>query len=97
MQAISAPRVAGVEHPFGQTVGDPGDTAIQMAVVRATLDALGSIKEPGSVVHLPFEWAGDPKQIEHDMEPPPIAKYLVRHPLQVRNLIKRQVPEKYKV
>ena len=89
--------MAGIEHPFGQTVGDPGEVETQMAVLRATLDALGSIKEPGGVVHLPFEWAGDSKQIEHDMEPPPIAKHLMRHPLQVRNLIKRQVPEKYQV
>ena len=97
VQAVSAPRVAGIEHPFGQTVGDPGDVETQMAVVRATLQALESISEPGGVVHLPFEWAGDPKQIKHDMEPPPIAKYLMRHPWHVRNLIKRQVPQKFQL
>ena len=59
--------------------------------------ALESIREPGGRVDLPFEWAGDPKEIEHNIEPPPIAKYLMRHPLQVRNLIKRQVPEKFLV
>ena len=29
------------------------------------------------------------------MVPPPIAKLLMRHPLQARNLLKRQVPEKF--
>lgn len=96
-RATSVPRVAGIEHPFGQTVGDPGDVETQFAVVSATLATLVSISEPGGVMHLPFEWGGDPKQIKHDIEPPPIAKFLMRHPLQVRNLIKRQVPEKFQV
>ena len=91
------PRLAGIEHPFGQTVGDPGDVETQTAVLWGALAALESIQAPGGRVDLPFEWLGDHKAIEHDMEPPPIAKYLMRHPLQVRNLIKRQVPEKFLV
>ena len=97
MAAVSAPRVAGIEHPFGQTVGDPDDGERQMAVLRAALAALQAIEEPGQVVHLPFEWAGNPKEIKHNMAPPPIADYLVRHPWHVRNLLKREVPEKFRV
>jgi hypothetical protein len=89
--------VAGIERPFGQTVGDPGDTDTQKVVLRATLTALETITESGGVVHLPFKWPGNPKDIEKNMQPPPIARYLMRHPLQVRNLLKRQVPEKFKV
>jgi hypothetical protein len=89
--------VAGIEHPFGQTVGDSFDTETQLAVLRATLDVLHTIETPGDVIYLPFEWAGNPKSIEHNMEPPPIAKHLMKHPLQVRNLLKRQVPEKFLV
>jgi hypothetical protein len=95
--SVSTPRVVGIEHPFGQVVGNPGDWESQMAVLRATLDALQTIQEPGGVVHLPFEWDGNPKEIEHHLEPPPIATYLVKHPLQVRNLLKREVPEKFLV
>ena len=95
--SVSALRVAGIGHPFGQTVGDPGDVEIQTRVLRATLDALRAIQNPGEVVHLPFEWQGDPEAIEHNMEPPPIATYLKKHPLQVRNLIKRDIPEKFRV
>ena len=68
-----------------------------MAVLNAMLDALQSIDTPGEVVHLPFEWDGNPKGIKHDMEPPPIASYLMKHPFQVRNLLKREVPEKFLV
>jgi hypothetical protein len=89
--------VAGIEHPFGQLVGNPGDRESQMGVLKATLDALQLIETPGQVVHLPFEWDGNPKEIEHDMKPPPIATYLTKHPLQVRNLLKREVPEKFLV
>jgi len=95
--SVSAPRVAGIEHPFGQTVGGPGDSATQLAVLRSTLFALQTIEVPGDVLHLPFEWRGDPKTIEHSMEHPPIATYLMKHPLQIRNLLKRQVPEKFLV
>jgi D-proline reductase (dithiol) PrdB len=94
--AVSAPRVAGIEHPFGQTVGSPGDAETQTAVLRATLDVLKTIETPGEVVYLPFEWAGNPKEINHP-EPPPIANYLVRHPWQVRNLLKREIPERFLV
>jgi len=64
-QAVGAPRVAGIEHPFGQNVGAPGDRATQLVVLRAALEA--------------------------------IASYLVRHPWHVRNLLKREIPEKYRV
>jgi hypothetical protein len=73
--------VAGIEHPFGQTVGNPGDVETQLAVLRSSLAVLEAIEEPGGLLHLPFEWAGNPKEIEHAMEPPPIAKHLMRHPL----------------
>jgi hypothetical protein len=95
--AVSAPRVAGIEHPFGQTVGAPGDSATQMAVLCTTLEALQTIEQPGEGVHLPFEWTGNSKETGHTMDPPPIANYLVRHPWHVRNLLRRDIPEKYRV
>ena len=96
-QAVGAPRVAGIEHPFGQNVGAPGDRATQLVVLRAALEALQTIEQPGEVVHLPFEWTGNPEETGHTMDPPPIASYLVRHPWHVRNLLKREIPEKYRV
>ena len=54
--SLSVPRVAAIEYPCGRTFGQPGDAAGQMAVLRATLDALAAIDAPGAVVNLPFEW-----------------------------------------
>ena len=59
--SAGAPRIAAIEHPFGMTLGRPGDVAGQLAVLRATLQAMAEMTEPGSVVHLPFEWASTEK------------------------------------
>ena len=38
--SAGAPRIAAIEHPFGMTLGRPGDVAGQLAVLRATLRAM---------------------------------------------------------
>ena len=96
--AVSAPRIAAIEYPFGRTFGLPGDQDGQMAVLGATLQALLAIDVPGGIVHLPFEWPEPPKQARaHHGDPPPIAKYLSRHPWHLRKLISRDVPEEFRV
>jgi hypothetical protein len=89
--SVSAPRVAAIEHPFGQNLGPAGDSETQMAVLRATLKALEKIQVPGTIVHLPFEWPEDMDDGELG-EPTPIAAYLLKHPFQVMKLIRRQIP-----
>ena len=86
------PRVAAIEHPFGQNMGSAGDKETQMAVLRAALKTLEEIQEPGTLVDLPFQWpeALDTGDLE---EPTPIASYLIKHPFQVMKLIRRQIPE----
>jgi len=92
--AVSAPRVAGIEYPFSLTVGRPGDREGQLAVLRATLQALQEMDTPGQVVHLPFEWTASEEELPpHPSESPPIAKYLLRHPWHVRRLFSRDVPD----
>ena len=91
--AVSAPRVAAIEYPFGHTVGRPGDAAGQMAVLRATLQSASEIDTPGEVRHLPFEWPESPKKaISHPPEPPPIAKYLTLRPWLIPRLLSRDIP-----
>ena len=91
--AVSAPRVAAIEYPFGRTVGQPDDSTGQLAVLRATLLALEEIDTQGSVKHLPFEWPESPKQTRsHPPEVAPIVKHLQRHPWHIRNLFSRDIP-----
>lgn len=87
------PRIAAIEYPLGRTIGQPGDVAGQMAVLRATLDALYTIQTPGEIRHLPFEWPEAPKQVRNEPpEAPPIAKYLSRNPWFLPRLLTRNVP-----
>jgi hypothetical protein len=96
--SVSVPRLAGIEHPFSRILGNPGDLSGQMAVLRATLQALQAIDIPGGVEHLPFEWSQTPEEAKSSLpEPPPIGPYLSKHPWHLGNLLSRQIPEKYAV
>ena len=91
--SVGSPRVAAIEHPFGLTFGLPGDAACQLAVLRAALRALEEISRPGGVVHLPFEWNPSERVRTHPPEPPPITRYLTRHPWQLPKFMNRTPPE----
>ena len=93
-QSVSAPRIAAIEYPLGRTLGAPGDSAGQLAVLRATLAALEAMQTPGETVHLPFTWPGDPKSaVTEPPSTPPIARHIMTHPWQLPRLLKREVPE----
>jgi len=51
--SVYEPRIAAIEHPFSLTMGYPGDSDTQMAVLRATLKALVEMELPGELRHLP--------------------------------------------
>jgi hypothetical protein len=91
--SVGVPRIAAIEHPFGLTMGLPGDAAGQIAVLRAVLAALESIQAPGSIEHLPFEWPEHAQPLNtHPAEPPPIAKHIVRRPWLLSKLLRRNPP-----
>ena len=92
--AVSAPRIAGIEHPFGRILGAPGDYHGQMSVLRSTLDALVEMQTPGEVRHLPFEWNAPPEsKTGKELSPPPIAGHLMKHPWDLPRLRYRRPPE----
>ncbi len=92
-KSAGAPRIAAIEHPFGFTLGLPQDVARQLAVLRATLRALEEISQPGTIVHLPFEWDSKEKLNTHPPEAPPIARLLRRNPWYVPKFLNRTPPE----
>ena len=92
--AVSVPRMAAIEYPLGYTLGQPKDVQDQTAILRAVLHGLEAMVTPGEVVHLPFEWSGPQKpRPPEGHEPPPIVGYIQRHPLQLRRLLMRDVPQ----
>jgi hypothetical protein len=91
--SVGVPRIAAIEHPFGLTLGAPGEAARQLEVLRATLRALEEISRPGEVVHLPFEWNSGDKFNVYPPAPPPIARYLRTHPWHFPKFLRRRPPE----
>lgn len=91
--AVSAPRVAGIEHPLGYQFGVPGDNERQLAILRATLGGLYEMTAPGSVIHLPFEWPESANRLNaKPPQAPPISKYLTKRPWLLPKLLKRELP-----
>jgi hypothetical protein len=90
--AVSVPRLVAIEHPFGQTMGNPGDKEVQRAVLWEALDSVQKMTDPGSIKHLPFECSGRVNESKPH-QPPPIVSYLVRHPWQLPRLLSRNVPK----
>ena len=91
--AVSVPRLVGIEHPFGQIMGRPGDRDGQRAVLWGALEALAEMETAGSIKHLPYEWSGTVKEAQaHPPQPPPIVSYLKRHPWHLPKLLSREIP-----
>jgi hypothetical protein len=90
---VGVPRLAAIEHPFGQQVGRPGDKDTQRAVLLAALEAVEEMKVPGSIKHMPFEWTGTRREaLAQPPVPPPIVGHLKWHPWELPKLMARDVP-----
>jgi hypothetical protein len=73
---IGLPRTLGVEFPFGHTLGQPHNVAMQRRVIRAALQLLEQAQAPGSVVNFPEKWPApleEARRISHPTIPPPIS------------------------
>jgi hypothetical protein len=90
--SAGAPRIAAIEHPFGVTLGRPGDAAGQLAVLRAALRAMEAMAEPGGVVQMPFAWTSREQLALGPPVAPPITLYLKRHPWALPRLLNRTPP-----
>ena len=54
--AVAAPRIVGVEFPFGHPFGMPGDVAMQRRVLLTALTVLAGAAGPGTRVDGDVEW-----------------------------------------
>lgn len=88
-----APRVVGLSHPMGLTMGRPGDHQGQREVLRATLEAGIAITEPRGYVELPFRWPEPRSTAIREPDPlPPIAQLLTKKPWLVPRLAAGRPP-----
>jgi hypothetical protein len=92
--SVGAPRVAGIEFPFGRPLGLPGDRGGQRAVLQAALEVLVVARTPGTIIQLPFRWPQDPREAGGDPPvPPPIVQLLKRKPWLALRLLAHDIPE----
>ena len=53
---VKPPRSVFVNHPMGNAFGSPGDTAMQLKVLRAALQLVETAQQGGVLVDLPGVW-----------------------------------------
>lgn len=55
-EEVKAPRAVFLKWPMGHPLGEPGRPDQQTVVLKRTLLALEAIREPGTIIDLPFRW-----------------------------------------
>lgn len=67
--ALVAPRVVGVEFPFGHPFGRPGDTVVQRRVLLTALTVLAGAGAPGTRLDVDIEWPQDRREAYRSWQP----------------------------
>jgi hypothetical protein len=58
-RAGNPPRAVFTDFPLGHTAGKPFDHGLQREIMIQTLRAFETMRTPGSIETLPFEWSAD--------------------------------------
>jgi hypothetical protein len=79
---LIAPRIVGVEFPFGHPYGRPGDRGVQRRVLTTALQVLAGADRPQTRIDLDLEWPqprGEAYKAWQPAEPSPIVAAML-HP-----------------
>ena len=77
---LHAPRIVGVEFPFGHSFGMPGDGAMHRRVLTTAMTVLAGAAAPGTRVDIDIAWPvprGEAYKSWQPAEPSPIVKLLL--------------------
>lgn len=69
-EALGAPRIVGVEFPFGHPFGLPGDDFMHDRVLTTALTVLAGATRPGTRVDVDIAWPQDTKEAYRAWQPP---------------------------
>lgn len=58
-EQVKPSRALYLEHPFGHTLGDVGEKALQRQIVLDCLKAAGDLSVAGIIQALPYRWTKD--------------------------------------
>ena len=79
-EQMQAPRVVGVEFPFGHPFGQPGGQAVQRLVLETAVRVLAGAPQPGTRVDIDLEWPqprGEAYKAWQPAEPSPIVAMML--------------------
>jgi hypothetical protein len=79
-EQLLAPRIVGVEFPFGHPFGLPGDRPLQRRVLATAVTLLAGASAPGARVDIDVEWPqprGEAYRAWQPAEPSPIVARLL--------------------
>ena len=66
---MNQPRAAYIKFPYGFSVGPAFDPATQKDILIKCLNLIYEIKDPGTVVKLPYRWKGSSKKVQFAADP----------------------------
>ena len=55
-EKVKPPRTIFLRWPFGHPLGEPFQKAQQRAVLAQAFRALSSIRQPGTIIDIPYRW-----------------------------------------
>lgn len=93
-EKTGVPRTLAVEFPFGHTLGQPNNIALQKKIILQALHMLECAEEPGLIIHAEEEWS---RPVEEAMSawqpdsPSPIIAHLRPH---FREIMRQQRQKK---
>ena len=67
--ALGAPRIVGVEFPFGHPFGMPHDRQMQRRVLLTALTVLAGAAQPGTRVDVDIVWPQDTREAYRSWQP----------------------------
>ena len=62
-EEVKSPRSVFVRWPFGHPLGEPFNVAQQTTIIREAFKALKEIREPGTIIDLPYRWKRETYQL----------------------------------
>jgi D-proline reductase (dithiol) PrdB len=57
-EQIHVPRAAYLKYPYGYSAGPAHDLEMQKRIIKDVLELIPVIKEPGTIVKMPYRWHG---------------------------------------
>ena len=76
MALVKPPRSLFVNFPLGHQCGRAFDRELQISIIKDALNSLITLKEPGGIVDLPYEWGEElmyrpaADKLPDDQQPP---------------------------